>query len=603
MDYTPTVTTLPNGMTREFYSGGWYGHAWPTGERSILIPMRGVYTHHLGVVPLPEGEVIGPLYTRCTPVPVFQMAGQAHADQFHNGTWWWQDSTRRWELREPSHGTSGFIFDLLGQLITIPPMANQTSGGFRYVEADGSPTGHLVLGDDTHGSRIGLADWSPLGDGWTVGQAQADAAHDAACVVGPDGVLRRLEVGPCTFIRRERVGQELAITYVVPGGTVVLTGTMDMLAATPPFVVDYLPGPIGRPLWVGSFVFGMAHGPFGNCDLVVSDPMIVRALGGTPIAVYVAAEEDGTPAGLQAAVRVAQAKYPTLPTLPYWTSGGQRSGPPPDSYYVGVEAYRHVGETVEAFTQRIRYSVRACARPWLIAQMYTSNTDNDADLRPIPYVCAMLAREEKNIRGILAFASGTRPTGWEDHPEVHEGWDLLAAGVAGVPPIEIIVAPRPPDPPKPPTPPTPPVLTDPFVSAIPFEVTMKNMTVALIGPGGNYLGVDPGRPGRLLMTATTAGEWEQVELTKPDDRFQLRFIASNLILGADATKYGTDVCKQFYLMPVEARGNYESWDIVRLPKTQGLPEGLLLAFISYIQQGSEGGRHFTSAGLRIQVLG
>lgn len=111
------------------------------------------------------------------------------------------------------------------------------------------------------------------------------------------------------------------------------------------------------------------------------------------------------------------------------------------------------------------------ARVVLIANCYTSNDKNTPDLRRVPGLISQLARDHANVEGILVFSGSGRPTGWQDHPEVHDAWRQVFAGITGVPTVE---APPPPSnspgfpesspapaPEEPPVPEQPPTMTQP----------------------------------------------------------------------------------------------------------------------------------------------
>ena len=98
--------------------------------------------------------------------------------------------------------------------------------------------------------------------------------------------------------------------------------------------------------------------------------------------------------------------------------------------------------------------------------------------------------------------------------------------------------------------------------------------VALVGPAGKYARVDPASRGSglfggcvVVFDRDVPGEHETFELTKPDGKFQIRALAADVILGADATRFSADLCSQYYTSggEVAARGAHESWTVVRLP--------------------------------------
>lgn len=93
--------------------------------------------------------------------------------------------------------------------------------------------------------------------------------------------------------------------------------------------------------------------------------------------------------------------------------------------------------------------------------------------------------------------------------------------------------------------------------------------VAVKGPGGKYGRPDAPNTGPW---ATLGRGWRgfvfdrdapdddcRLEMTKPDQRFQLRHAATGTLLGLDGTRFATSVGDQFYCKPEgEGRGGYEA---------------------------------------------
>lgn len=200
---------------------------------------------------------------------------------------------------------------------------------------------------------------------------------------------------------------------------------------------------IGRPLWIGWFEFGTpTFPPPGNCVLSVDAEMLVRSDEGSVIAQYVSSQPEGDLEALERAIAAA-VKRPGVPRLAYWTRGPQGIRVPRGAELVGIEAYRGVDETLTAFERRLRFAVAQSPRAWLLAQGYTSNASLTTDLAALVPVYARIARDCPNVEGILVFSAGTRQTGWNDHPEIHDAWRQLAAGIPAAPPIVVAPSPRP----------------------------------------------------------------------------------------------------------------------------------------------------------------
>ena len=219
-------------MIRDFIPGAIYSDLRTTGERVALVPQRHIETH-LGILPFPPGEPWGVLFLRQTSVGPWKVAGKGHES---GDTWEWDGG---WKPRGPSNGENGFIYDLAGNLHIIAPGPNVTSQGYRYVAADGS----LVLGDATYGPWNGLSEWSDLGDGLYIGQGDPQHGTPTGAVLwdASRGVHLLLEAGLCTFIRSQRVGEAVAITFTTPAGCAFIQTTMTELRALP------VCGPVSAP--------------------------------------------------------------------------------------------------------------------------------------------------------------------------------------------------------------------------------------------------------------------------------------------------------------------------------------------------------------------
>ena len=123
--------------------------------------------------------------------------------------------------------------------------------------------------------------------------------------------------------------------------------------------------------------------------------------------------------------------------------------------------------------------------------------------------------------------------------------------------------------------------------------------VGLRGLAGKLARIDSGEAGKGLFRGypihfdrDSIGPDETFEISKPDDHYQIRHVRTNVILGADATQFSADVCRQFYTSggDVTERGAYESWTIFRLR-----PAGTIIALIEYNDRGVV----YTSAGLNV----
>lgn len=214
---------------------------------------------------------------------------------------------------------------------------------------------------------------------------------------------------------------------------------------------------IGRPLLLAWFTDGETNTP-GNADLYVDyhggpAENLVRLRGTRePVARYVAAEAEGDLAALNTACRAARALEPRLPVIAYCPAGFiETLGVPSEADILGIEAYRHLDETLGQCADRILRVLLACGgwRLALIPQDYTSNAGNHPDVAALVPAIAKLAIASTNVLAILPFSAGSRAGGWNDTPEAaRQAWRALAAGVPGTPQLP---APRP-EPPAPPSP-------------------------------------------------------------------------------------------------------------------------------------------------------
>ncbi|HXG71340.1 MAG TPA: hypothetical protein VNJ04_12110 [Gemmatimonadaceae bacterium] len=185
---------------------------------------------------------------------------------------------------------------------------------------------------------------------------------------------------------------------------------------------------IGRALWCGFFEFVPASLP-GNCRLTVGVDMVVRALDGRSVTQYVNAADDSNVDQLEAAIAVAKRQRPSLPVLAYWTRRAQAGRAPIGADIIGIEAYCGTDESLTFFEGRIRSAVERVRRAALIAQTYTSNAAQTANLAPLVPIYARIARDHPNVEMILGFSGSGRATGLQDHPEVIPLWQQLAAGI------------------------------------------------------------------------------------------------------------------------------------------------------------------------------
>ena len=205
---------------------------------------------------------------------------------------------------------------------------------------------------------------------------------------------------------------------------------------------------IGRPMRLAFFEFTPAVLP-SNADLVqVSTWEWSLMQGGRKVGVYVSGEPDGDLTALERSI--AKVSGRGVPVYAYWPRALQGGRLPRGCDVTVVEGYQRKGETLAAFETGLRAAVRRCGRAAIACACYTSNATLSNDLTALVPVYARVAKDMPNVEDLLVFSGSGRPTGYQDHPEVHGLWRQLLAGIPSAPPL-----PSKPPTPKPPTPPAP----------------------------------------------------------------------------------------------------------------------------------------------------
>jgi hypothetical protein len=444
--------------------GGWEGDARPDG--GYVVALRGGQSldTHLGPMVRPDGEPFR--YPRLTPTGPLKIAGKDTRLRE------WVEGARAWRDVGPvPAAVSPVIYDQAGTLHVIDRARHDSASGWLYVAPDGTP--RLVESSpwDRHG--LDLHEWIDLGDGWVIGQG-----HDGGCWLRtPDGtylaVVETADVSPtrdAMFIRAQRDGDAVAVCYYERPHPVAhlfwfrLSEAREVFPAfaRPRGPVTYAPVVrIGRPLWFGFFEFTPAPALPANCRVpVVQGAPWLDVIG--PGWSYVAGNPDGDVDAIGRAISEVVANAPGGPDILAYVPRRAQHALPTLAEIQGVEAYLGADETDADFYTRISASLAKCPRAVLIAQCYTSNTTLTSDLRRVPGLVAQLARDHANVEGILVFSGSGRATGWQDHPEVHDAWRQVFAGITGVP---VVLPPLPPAPPQEHIPdtdtPAPPVVVPP----------------------------------------------------------------------------------------------------------------------------------------------
>lgn len=202
-----------------------------------------------------------------------------------------------------------------------------------------------------------------------------------------------------------------------------------------------------------------------------------------------------------------------------------------------------------------------------------------------------VVRRHPSVTLIGCFSGPGREGGIGTYPELAPYVERLLAASDGLPDLGTNVPDPGPTPEPEPEPEPTPEPSSPYPLAV--EVSMEPESVGLLGPGGFFARVDPADPSRIYFDKTSVGGHERVEVTKPDDKFTLRFEAANVIVnGAPKWQCGTDLNRQFETRPPDQRGGDESWSIVRMPDDR---------IVAYVQHENDG-RQFTSAPLTVVRL-
>lgn len=377
----------------------------------------------------------------------------------HNGTTWFVEPDK-------ACGSSPVIYDNLRQLHISDCGPGVGSGGYRYVDEQN----HIISGDATYAPKPGceLFEWTELPGGYVVGQGPSD--NDAFLFDPSDKTYRSLIAGNARYVRAYREGDQIAVCAWVPSGNTsrseFLWATVQEILAFPKRTTAKVAPPptpvkpvvrIGRRTAFGPFLFlkdTPYSGPPGNSHIVVEQAQPVLRVAG-PDWAYVSGDSDGDPASIEAAIRRARGvtSRPVLAYVPKAAFGAL----PTRADIQGIECYVWGDESDDEWLARRSAAIKKCGRAALIAQVYDNRDPSKPNLRRVPGLVSILARDHANVEAIFLFSAGPgRGSGWDDHPEVHAQWREVFAGITGplVPDSEI---PNP-EPPKVPELPDEPVL-------------------------------------------------------------------------------------------------------------------------------------------------
>ncbi len=409
-------------MRRLVVKGGWYAAALPSGAYVTTLLNQGTLRTDAGDIALPHGQT-NLLWLDMAPG---QIVGLGHQDDLA-----WRQQAGVWSSQRCFACPRSAIFLPDGSLRVVQTSTETGSQGYIQVADDGR-----LVPTSAHQADLTrrLWEYTTLGD-ITIGQGgDGPDGDDPLVAVLADGSARLLQRGRCHAIRFKRAGEQLAIAWSQEDQNAAgfLWLTVAELAELPVYRRPASIQAIGRPMWMGFFNFAPAFTP-GNATLNTSD-LVIRGPQGAAVAQYVAALADSDVDALDKAITAA--KGHRLPVVAYWTRQAQAIRLPKGADIVGVEAYRGATESMAAFEARVRAAVARCSSAALICQCYTSNTKNTADLASLVPLYARIAKDCKNVWGLLVFSGSGRATGLQDHPEIRPLWQQLAAGIPSAPPKE-----------------------------------------------------------------------------------------------------------------------------------------------------------------------
>lgn len=183
--------------------------------------------------------------------------------------------------------------------------------------------------------------------------------------------------------------------------------------------------PIARALHLAFFEFMPAVLP-GNSELrQVSEWEWHLVTGGRRLAVYVSGHpNDGDVDALEATVQ--KVRGYGVPVMAYWTRQRHFDRVPRGADIIAIEGYRNRYESIVETETRLRGAITRCPLVALVCQCYTSNATLTQELGSLVPMYAKLARDYGRVKALLVFSGSGRPTGYQDHPEVHGLWHELA---------------------------------------------------------------------------------------------------------------------------------------------------------------------------------
>lgn len=218
--------------------------------------------------------------------------------------------------------------------------------------------------------------------------------------------------------------------------------------------------PLGFALNVGAFYqFSDRYGDdptlVGNAAIVVEGNGVARRSGRPAIVPWYLIAETPTVAAVfihgsdvdsMNAEAVALQREPTVTNYPIlgYIDRGDWLTCPTAADWIGVQAYRRAGESLDAFDRRIRAMIRSCIAAGrfvaLIVQTYDTNDGLARDVSPqFQYYFAWVQDFRPNVRALLAFSDGRALDdgsrgGLRAHPRWRDQWTALVGALTGIRP-------------------------------------------------------------------------------------------------------------------------------------------------------------------------
>jgi hypothetical protein len=524
-------------MTRLPIPGGLFCDALPDGTYvCVLADATHVQTHQGDISTIAN---ITPGYVRVADKGVFVFAGQASdASRGALVTWSTLDGWH-FNARVP-YGANPVIYDHDGLLHVATQDLHIGSLGYRYVDV---VTGVLVTGDSTKSHPSGLvADWTDIGDGLIVG----------ACNVVPGVVvletatltLRMIEPGDFVRMTVNRVGNQVAISIIKPGGApaLILQTSMTELITLP--VIQPAPPSVSLPT-ISKFLHPVLVAPFKDPTHASGQPVSMEELG------VLLTPRDPVPSPLPKGQRLTYYwDQPTRPVVPPWLR-------PWDLF--GFEFYREVYETLQETVDRWRVNLLNVLSDWtgslfVIPQFYCQGAPPPNELWTVQQVVdaliylTPLVNLSPRIQVVAPFC-WDRLNGMTAHPELREMLKRVVAASPGLPTLPEIPLPPPPPPTPVPQEPSMPQLTFSLVPLKTFNETPVFDQIVEVEPHPDGHGLSALKFPDGFASWSGAGGWDSHKPTAGAwERFLLNGPTMTAYRGGASTPIAVFACQDIVVL-------------------------------------------------------